>query len=71
VGLMSHDAMLARWDALTREDIAKMSKDACVYWLEWNDHNGCYSDADAIAEGFDPLTEESARELLLSIRFAP
>ena len=35
-----------------------------IGWLEWNDPNGCYSDADMEAEGLDPLTLEEAREAM-------
>jgi hypothetical protein len=35
-----------------------------VRWLQWNDPNGCHSDARAIAEGFDPYTLDTAWEAL-------
>ena len=35
-----------------------------IGWLEWNDPNGDYSDADMEAEGLDPLTLEEAREIM-------
>jgi hypothetical protein len=43
--------------ALTRGDL--------IQWLCHNDRNGCYSDADGAAEGFDPLTYADAYRLVL------
>lgn len=37
-----------------------------INWLAFNDPNGCYTDADMIAEGFEPMTLEQARELYLN-----
>lgn len=45
-------------------DLGRMTRDECIQWLAWNDPNGTYSDADAIAEGLAPLTESQARELV-------
>ena len=38
----------------TREEVIK--------WLQGNDPNGSYSDDDALAEGWNPMTLEQARE---------
>lgn len=35
-----------------------------IGWLEWNDPNGCYSDADCEAEGMDPLELDTLREIM-------
>jgi hypothetical protein len=40
----------------TREDL--------IRWLAWNDPDGAYSDRDARAEGWDPLTLEQARQMV-------
>lgn len=40
------------------------SREMVIHWLEWNDPNGVYSDADSIAEGLAPLTLEQARKLM-------
>ena len=36
---------------------AESPRDTLIRWLEWNDSNGCYSDADCEIEGMDPLNE--------------
>lgn len=46
-------------DEGTREDI--------IEWLVWNDANGVFTDEDSIAEGYEPLTLDQARELMLSM----
>lgn len=33
----------------------------CIAWLQWNDRNGCYSDADCDAEEIARLTDDNAR----------
>jgi hypothetical protein len=43
----------------TREDL--------ICWLVWNDGNGVYTDSDSIAEGYEPLSLELARETMRSI----
>jgi len=48
-----------------KQDILKNgTREQVIEWLEWNDPNGVYSDSDSIAEGFDPLTLETAREIM-------
>lgn len=50
-------------DVMPREDLLK--------WLEWNDPQGSYSDADAETEGMEPMEEEEARDLARQIFFDP
>jgi hypothetical protein len=33
-----------------------------IRWLQWNDRNGCYTDADCDLEGIERLTLETALE---------
>ena len=42
------------------------TRSALIDWLCRNDPNGVYADADAIAEGMEPLTLEQARQLVIS-----
>jgi len=49
---------------VTIGDTYGMTRDEAIAWLCWNDPNGCYTDADAAAEGFDPLTADDARALV-------
>lgn len=63
-----HTAALAAWDAMTEEDITSMTRAECIGWLEWNDHDGAFSDEDAAAEGFTPFTLEQARGMLWTVR---
>jgi hypothetical protein len=41
------------------------SRNSIIRWLAWNDRNGCYFDQDAAAEGLEPLTLATAREVLV------
>lgn len=36
-------------------------RDVLVYWLQWNDPNGIYSDQDCKDEGISPLNLEQAK----------
>ena len=40
------------------------SRDEIIHWLCWNDPNGCYSDAEAKAEGIPKLTLGEAKEIM-------
>lgn len=40
------------------------SRDQIICWLEWNDRNGCYSDAECDSQGIPRLTIETARECM-------
>ncbi len=43
---------------------ADSDRETVIAWLQWNDPNGCHTDALARAEGFDPYTHERAWEAL-------
>lgn len=49
---------------LTEEDINSMTREQAIEWLCWNDPNGIYSDDDSRAEGYPPITEEEAIEII-------
>lgn len=40
------------------------SRERVCAWMQWSDHNGCHTDELAIAEDFDPYTEDEAWEAL-------
>lgn len=42
--------------ASSRQDVAA--------WLQWNDPNGCHTDALAVAEGLDPYTDDTVWDAL-------
>lgn len=44
-------------NVLTRKDI--------IAWLDWNDHNGVFNDADSISEFGNILSIEDGREIML------
>jgi hypothetical protein len=37
------------------------TRDDIIEWLLWNDGNGVYTDPDSEAEGYSPLTLQTAR----------
>lgn len=39
-------------------------REELLAWLCWNDPNGCYTDADSIAEGYEPLSLESEKAIM-------
>ena len=41
---------------------ASTTRERLIYWLMSNDRNGCYSDDDMVAEGWEPMTLEQAWE---------
>jgi len=49
---------------LTKEEVLKMNRKSLIKVLEWNDPNGIYSDDDSRAEGYPPITEEEAIEII-------
>jgi len=49
---------------LTKEEVLKMDRRSLIKVLEWNDPNGIYSDDDSRAEGYPPITEEEAIEII-------
>ena len=45
-------------------DISMWERDEIISWLQWNDRHGEYSDEEAVLYGWDPLTKESALEIV-------
>lgn len=43
---------------------AGSSRERVLAWLQWNDRNGCYLDALAIAEDLDPVTLDEAWDMI-------
>lgn len=43
---------------------AASDRESVIAWLQWNDPNGCHTDALARAEDFDPYTDAAAWEAL-------
>ena len=63
--LNTHDYIGTKHDSFVQLDILENgTRNDVINWLCWNDRNGCYRDDDAIAEGYDPLTLEQAREIM-------
>ena len=60
----------ARQDTYRRSglilDILQASREFCIQWLASNDRNGCYTDDDMEAEGWEPMTLNNARALLIA-----
>jgi len=46
--------------------IASNDRDRIIAWLQWNDRNGIYSDADCDNEGLPKLTLEMAKEYMIT-----
>lgn len=40
------------------------SRKQIIDWLTWNDPNGCFSDKDAEAEGWEPMNRQQAAETM-------
>jgi len=55
---------LAYFHALTWADLQRADRGQLITWLCMNDRNGCYTDEDTRLEGFEPLTRETALELI-------
>lgn len=49
------------------EQVNAMSRTELIEWLAWNDRNGIFLDDDAIAEGYEPLTEVEARMCVYAV----
>ena len=47
----------------TMPTVDTADRESLIAWLEWNDPQGCYSDADCEAEGLVPLTLAELRAL--------
>ncbi len=61
----------AQLNLLTAPGLPMISNDSTreelINWLVSNDRNGCYSDADCIAEWGEPMTRDEAIESLQMI----
>ena len=63
--LNTHEYISTKHDSFVQLDILENgTRNDVINWLCWNDRNGCYRDDDAIAEGYDPLTLEEARDIM-------
>jgi len=58
------------YQALVNQEriLAFGTREQVIDWLCWNDPNGCYTDEDAEAEGYEPLSLEEAGNALQSSR---
>ena len=62
--LAERSVALARVSPRMPTFAADASREDLLRWLESNDRNGCYSDADNRAEGHDPIDLEAAWDLV-------
>lgn len=46
-------------------ELNQWSRNKMIAWLEWNDPNGIWSDEDAIAENYPPLTIATAKKYII------
>jgi len=53
------------FQALRVDQVQDLTRDQLIAFLVWNDRNGVYSDDDCEAEGYDLLTLETARLLVI------
>lgn len=70
--LPSPDAFAESGHVFGRRDIQvflleRGTREQLIEWLVWNDGNGVYTDEDSIAEGYTPLTLETARATMNEI----
>ena len=56
---------VSEFQALTIEGASQLNRDQLIAFLAWNDRNGVYTDEDCEAEGYDLLTLETARLLVV------
>lgn len=56
---------LQDYQTLTVKQAAQLTREQLIAFLAWNDRNGVYTDEDCEAEGYDLLTLESARLLVI------
>jgi len=54
-----------KWIAQERARLMKWSREELIDWLRWNDHNGSFTDKDAEAEGWAPLSVEEAVDIIM------
>lgn len=43
------------------------SREQIIGWLVWNDGNGVYTDEDSIAEGWEPMTLDTAWQAMRKV----
>jgi|10_taG_2_1085330.scaffolds.fasta_scaffold26465_2 hypothetical protein len=53
--------------SITPLGLSTFNRADLIEFLCWNDRNGTFRDADAAAEGFDPLTRADALDLALAM----
>lgn len=56
----------ASWLAGERARLMGWPREELIRWLQWNDHNGSFSDEDSEREGMDPITVEDAVDLIMN-----
>lgn len=55
-----------KWDPWVQWIVLTVgTRDEVIDWLEWNDPNGCYRDAESDSEGFPRMTLDDARRSML------
>jgi len=54
-----------------RENIDRADRVTLLEWMKWNDPNSIYSDADQVAEGRSPLTDDEVRQAAGKMFFDP
>lgn len=55
----------SEFQALTVEGASHLNREQLMAFLVWNDRNGVYTDEDCEAEGYELLTLETARLLVI------
>lgn len=53
------------WLAAERRRLMTWPREDLIAWLRWNDHNGSFTDEDAEAEGWEPLTVKGAVDIIM------
>ena len=52
-------------DLELKAKIAGMSRYEIIGWLQWNDHNGVYSDSDSLREFGNVVSKEEGETIML------
>lgn len=55
----------SEFQALRVDQVNDLTRDELLAFLVWNDRNGVYTDEDCEAEGYELLTLETARLLVI------
>lgn len=53
------------WLAAERQRLMGWTREELIDWLRWNDHNGSFTDEDAEAEGWAPLSVKGAVDIIM------